>query len=410
MTRAFLSLPTTWLGAFVLLQIPVAFYVVEKQDFDFGSSTISFAHIASQFRYDMLSVPMILWVFAAFSLFVWSMRSAKRIYANFQVAAAHPAKSGQPVFLGILLLVIAVIHAVIIDWAVVIATPDYETLKIPSEVGFAGATAPLHQLVRLWALIAILGFAYRNTRFALSCVFLLAFLYFELILLTQNTRFAALIPALGGLVCIQNNRKRAGFLLFLLAFLAAGKVLTGRDSANAQGLVAFWGDILDLDLGILLDALQILIITFSSGLLNFAVATDLFAKYTFEYKILSFSPLPSAIDGFSSCCQHMQYRIHEFTPFSAISEAAKFGFGYVFLLVSIYVTAIGRANTLASRYTDLRRPVMYFYFLAIAVGFQYPIRTSIKLLTAALLIDLVVCTLFRINWRTLPALRSVNTR
>jgi hypothetical protein len=123
------------------------------------------------------------------------------------------------------------------------------------------------------------------------------------------------------------------------------------------------------------------------------VTTEVFSRHHESatiYKILSFSPFPSIIDGFSKIRASNLHKLGRYAPPSAILEAWSFGFFYVVLLVlpqviagKMVVRLIGRGNSAVAVSANM---LMAF---ASYIQFTYPVRTVYRLF----LITLVLATL-----------------
>jgi hypothetical protein len=107
------------------------------------------------------------------------------------------------------------------------------------------------------------------------------------------------------------------------------------------------------------------------------------------YKLLSFSPLPSIIDGFSEV-RHYQHRLFIYGPFSSFAEAYHFGWTYFlvfFLILAIVLyqtTKMWRENPNIVSFV-LLTPFYYSVFLM----FSYPIRSVFRWLILALLVAVI---------------------
>ncbi len=115
--------------------------------------------------------------------------------------------------------------------------------------------------------------------------------------------------------------------------------------------------------------------------------------YPVAYKLLSFSPFPSMIDGFGHV-RHLEHRVNMFAPFSNFAEAYHFGPGYfVALLLILFVSLI-----ILSRFWQRYRGGFAFFLLAPAYFMflrmhLYPLRGTFRWLLASLVAVVVFETL-----------------
>ncbi|WP_172331805.1 hypothetical protein [Mangrovicoccus sp. HB161399] len=99
------------------------------------------------------------------------------------------------------------------------------------------------------------------------------------------------------------------------------------------------------------------------------------AEHPIQYKLLSFSPMPSAIDGFSSILPLYEVRLHAFVPMSAVGEAFQFGLPYVVLFFLTVVVAL-RLNIKAA---NKENRILFVVTSALVTvffinSFTYPMR------------------------------------
>lgn len=96
-----------------------------------------------------------------------------------------------------------------------------------------------------------------------------------------------------------------------------------------------------------------------------------------QYKLLSFSPLPSFIDGFDRIREASEIRLGPVCPMSAVAELANFGSVYWLAYSVGYISMVAFIN---SRFVVMRTsPVMVMaanglFTIFSIVGFTYPLR------------------------------------
>lgn len=123
---------------------------------------------------------------------------------------------------------------------------------------------------------------------------------------------------------------------------------------------------------------------FGGGLVIAEAGLKQAVSYPGIYKALSFSPLPSAIDGFAGILHHQQ-RINVYGPFNAFAEAYWFGWPWVvllFLIVGVVVYLNDRleatvtSSSLAGRLLVRLPNLLLFYGVLLMT--QYPLRNSLR--------------------------------
>lgn len=109
-----------------------------------------------------------------------------------------------------------------------------------------------------------------------------------------------------------------------------------------------------------------------------------------SYKILSFSPLPSLIDGFDQIRSAGMHKLGRYTPPSAIFEASSFGAQYILLLFLPQVIA-GRLVVRLGRKGHELLAVAANIMMAFAtyMEFTYPIRSVYRFFLIALALALI---------------------
>lgn len=120
---------------------------------------------------------------------------------------------------------------------------------------------------------------------------------------------------------------------------------------------------------------------------------DVDAKFDSRYALLSFSPLPSAIDGFDALLNRYQIRLFVYIPMSGLAEAIKFGpLAFATLAGSFWLTCwvISRyASRLGSLYLLLTFGVVNSFIIAGAYPVRNVFRQLLIWLTIALLVILI---------------------
>jgi hypothetical protein len=121
--------------------------------------------------------------------------------------------------------------------------------------------------------------------------------------------------------------------------------------------------------------------------------TEMFNRHpssSLRYEVLSFSPLPSFLDGFDKIRKGEMHRLGRFAPPPAIYEASAFGLPFIILLFlpqifagRLAVRLIGRANTALVVTANM------LMALSTYLEFTYPIRSVYRYFLLALLLGLL---------------------
>lgn len=297
----------------------------------------------------------------------------------------------------VLALAIYAWHFASINKSLLIINFRYLTISNPQDMGLSNpilsiahnATGPLGVLL---GAMMVYYFRRRASLYGLACFILTA--YFIMLKMAGFSRWAPLIFAaiLASLIMMRVIEKLrlisigvvAFFFLSLLSYIL---VLEGRGSP-VQGLAGIVVTVVELDADPLASLSQILI-NVSIGALTTATS---FARaesfYPIAYKILSFSPFPSALDDFRSYLYYTAF-INSATPYSGIAEALEFGEIYFIVYFAINAYCI---RLLTRSYLQLGPVIglilsMPAYFAIMAMH-TYPVRNSLRLLLYATLITL----------------------
>lgn len=129
------------------------------------------------------------------------------------------------------------------------------------------------------------------------------------------------------------------------------------------------------------------------GASTFAQAEIMDSEYPFDYKLLSFSPLPSSVDQFDKLLRY-QHRISAYVPYNANSEVYHFGGYFIvlyFILIYIslrYINIVILKNKVLGLLFSLPA---YIFFIA---NQQYPLRNYLRFLLLSGLISFLYVKLF----------------
>lgn len=290
-----------------------------------------------------------------------------------------------------LMAISAIAHISVINLSAIINNNTY--LFMASSAALAVVNPATILLQASSSLLGLLSFALfglaLSSRARLPSFILLApctwYLAFQL---GGHSRYAFVYCGITAIILIFGKKKRLGIMFLLLAAAALINALAGRGT-GPQGL-AHIGDIFKY-----LDEFQYA--TGVAALLNIFegvyVQGESFrflntANYPELYKILSFSPLPSAIDGFRTRALPLQIRLNTYVPMGATGEVILFGTFYVALYWSFVFWAYRRVlATMRSRRFLLFTFLFCIFLLCTLLQFAYPVRWVFRFYVFILLLS-----------------------
>lgn len=295
----------------------------------------------------------------------------------------------------IMLIVYAIYlyHFYFLNWSIILQNNDFQLTRNPSLIGFSqnvfGST--LHNLLKLFTIIAAAISAYSITKkyYLLAILYFPFFTYGFLIMIGATSKWSTLALLVFTLIIslnIKNIIIKA--LLYLIPILHFMTIISIRPT-HSYGLINYLENFPNL----LFNGLNNLLFLFASlfnGIFVFAESlkyNELY--YPLSYKLLSFSPFPSFIDGFNKLV-HYEHRAASFKPFNNLAEAYHFGIEYVIIyliLLLLYLVELNKSFFSLSKAK---------YFIAFAPGLiaffnmhLYPLRHTIKLLVISYILSII---------------------
>lgn len=305
-----------------------------------------------------------------------------------------------PWTLGLLaLFLIALVHGFMVDWGELWSYSTYLSVRDPSYVGVdVPVLTQFHRGIGLLgALLAPLMVIYVRLRRPVHLVLAgLVTLYALVLTLAFDSRFTVVILALTALTLQLTSRRRiepAAVVAGFMAVVAYGVVLSIR---RGVGL----GVISSLGLAGVAQALAQGAVLIPNlvlfGLFNFFGGGFVMAEafrmgtvtYPIAYKLLSFSPLPSALDGFDAV-RSAQVRVNPSAPFSNFAEVLHFGPFYWLLMALL----LGFVLHVTTRFWQRSRKdgTAFLVLIPMCYGLlkmqQYPLRHTVRWLLMSGLIS-----------------------
>jgi hypothetical protein len=115
------------------------------------------------------------------------------------------------------------------------------------------------------------------------------------------------------------------------------------------------------------------------GIFVTAEGLDVPAEHTTKYKVLSFSPFPSIIDGFASIREKDEIRVNYFIPMSTFAELYHFGFIYIIIFSVLYGYTVVRLSDLQVNKSSIVAILcnIYFFILFVIMN-SYSVRNVFR--------------------------------
>lgn len=293
-----------------------------------------------------------------------------------------------------LLCVMSVMHFIELDYETLYRNTEYLRIKDPDGVGISSSFGRIyHFLFRFVGLVAtVLFLFYLGSRKYLHAV-LSAFLssYSILLLIAGNSRWVPLYFAVAVAYFLFSGKRLSSISVWLaisLMFLSFVKVLLGRES-QYQGISEIYNDFAAIQferLGIYIGGFAVNVF---EGSFNFANTCLIEPYFELKYKILSFSPLFSFMDGFDLIRDDLKFKFAPNVPMSAYSEVWFFGPLYFLFFMVFYGYFLLVLNKVFSRGGAMALFLAVPAYYVIVSLHTYSLRTSWRLILVLLVVGLV---------------------
>lgn len=393
----FLS-PTGIVSTMVAMNMLV-FYVIETIKLDASSALI----LSHSYKFRSSYWPMAtdtLTVYLIFLVILASTAWRVKRYGGRNLALDKlAALSSEKIVLtgGAVLLGLCVAHAGITelrflgDYTVYLQVRDPEfygvtnglAAMVVGNIGFVGVLSA-----------ALLSMAVKTGRAVLIMVLFAVFIYTGLFQAAAHSRWLVLQMAIAIVLLARNQNLLSRVLIVLLLLIlpyAYYAAIMSR-SNNVYGLETM----LQFSFA---DISEVLLVNtfgniFGGGLVLSEAMTRLGTAYPLSYQVLSFSPLPSAIDSFAALKRVYEVRINVFGPFSAVAETYWFGPAWMaayFFIVAQSLKCVENMWQQSKASNAARKQILaYIAFGLTLYGHvlmhQYPLRNSIRWIWLAWLI------------------------
>ncbi len=284
-------------------------------------------------------------------------------------------------------ILINLLHLLSLNIEILWFNKEYLAIKDPKLIGIDNVLLSMyHFLSRYLGLVIVCYFLIsvlekNRLHILLSAI---ASFYPALILFAANSRWVVIyiLSLIVTILLIGRFKSKKTYVAFLLilGILTFNAVLHGRGS-KYQGLSQIIVNFSSFDINVIFYALYSYSVNIFES--SFNLANSLKGDYIFnkEYKILSFSPFPSAIDNFASIRDIYKHKFATNVPMGAYGEVISFGILYTLLFFSGLFTFLRKMNKVAISGSSLACIFLLILSLVIAVYLpNYSIRTIWRIL------------------------------
>lgn len=315
-----------------------------------------------------------------------SRKTSKENWVSFN-NALHSLRIGGLLILPFVMLsgAFALAHFLILNKAIILFTPVYLQMASDDALQIRGNLPEFVQSsYKMMGLLSFVGLAFLVFWRRLGFALLLAlpatwFLLFEV---AGHSRYAAVFLAAFSVSLFVLGTKRThrfvAFVGLVFAVLTYSAALQGRNLGEHGFLTlgSFFQQATFSDPAFILRMLTNLF----EGV--FSVAESFYyvnIELPEPYKLLSFSPLPSFLDGFAANWQHSAVRLDTYVPMGALGELLLFGTEYlVFYFVTVALALFLTVMALRRGMFLTGNLMALVFTIATFMQFSYSVRTSYR--------------------------------
>lgn len=216
-------------------------------------------------------------------------------------------------------------------------------------------------------------------------------LFYYLFFFSEHSRAAVLVPAFIGMnyfVMRPNVRKYLVPVFTIIFFFTLASAGEGRGHSEHgfASIPSNFSRYFSENIG---DESLSVVVNLCEGIFSTAESLQIKAPFNSQYKILTFSPLPSFIDGFSDIRKSSEHRLHAYVPMSGIGEAINFGWPAFVLLILIYFLLIRSHSAIAKTYPTLFLLCNFLILFSLYHLLAYPLRNGLRFAWIAWFIILI---------------------
>jgi hypothetical protein len=281
-------------------------------------------------------------------------------------------------------------------------------LEIRSPEG-AGIKNPLvamyHRAIPHLGLLAVLltAFCYVRKNFLLFCLAIPPSLYAIMFTASLASRYTVVLLGAAGAVFLASGRgyRIGGMFLSLAAILSYNICLFMRLNAGSRGtygLRPFIGTLTNPRFTEQSESVFLLFNIFPGGC-NMAYAMlDGPLFYPLSYKLHSFFPGASIMDGFQTLRSHAEQKIGPTTPYGAYSETYLFGVGWFVAYLTLWFISLTMLCRFWERFRGLFGViVLSLAYVSFAASPVYPIRNSFRLMLFSCILAFIASRWFNLK-------------
>lgn len=309
-------------------------------------------------------------------------------------------------FVSIFLLIVNLFYFYIIKWDIFWFNDTY--LLIASTEGLRInniLTQTLHMLAPLNGLICCIFFAlsivFNNKKTIL--ILFLPVIFFLLLKIGDHSRLSSLYFGVMAIILYFSNKNMNNKIIFpillIISYFCLLNSLTGRSLGfhGFSAITKFFDNIyLAFVNGEYLNSFGNI---FEGAFVHGESFEFLNYQYPQIFKILSFSPFPSLVDGYNTNAHHYSLRLHTYVPMGATGELLIFGIQYVFIYFMIVFFSIYTSIKVFNKnYLVVFLISLFLIILASYLQFTYPIRNILRFLYIAIFINLMALYIPRFRW------------
>lgn len=302
-----------------------------------------------------------------------------------------------PIILSVLTVGL-LIHAASLNYSKLWHTLVYTQQKNPYEMGvtlFPGVLFHYLMPITLIYCGALFLFHVSKGKMAIAIWTAIIFSYCWIYQFSAHSRWAAaaLIFSATAHYLFRGRNRKAFLLLFVpLGVVALVHARIGRISGE-HGLSTVFSTWKDFDVSQLPEYFLGTLYSILQGIFSVAASFSVSERieYPASYRILSFSPFPSFIDGFDKIHEQWEFRISSTQPLSAWVEAANFGTVYFVLLSGLIFFTLWVNASLSKASREPAVVILSLVTLALIMFLaSYEIRNVLRFLLLITAVNLLV--------------------
>ena len=291
-----------------------------------------------------------------------------------------------------------IIHAASLNYSLFWRTSIYLQQNNPYEMGVTLLPGVVfHHLMPITLIVcgALFLLYFSTGKLALSIWTAVIFSYCWIYQFSAHSRWAAaaLIFSAGAHYLFRGRNRGAFLLLFVpLGMVALVHARIGRISGE-HGLSTVFSTWKDFDVTLLPEYVLGILYSILQGIFSVAASFSVSEgiEYPTSYRVLSFSPFPSFIDGFDKIHEQYEIRVNSTQPLSAWVEAANFGAVYFILLAGLVFFALLVNARLCKASREPTAAILSLIILALIMFMAaYEVRNVLRFLLLISAVHLVV--------------------